>query len=53
MQRIFALALNDGIRNFQKSIDALEAKIGDAVLCQKLKQFTEGTEELKAAVRSE
>ena len=53
MQRIFALALNDGIRNFQKSIDALEAKIGDPVLCQKLKQFTEGTEELKDAVRSE
>ncbi|KAG9244720.1 hypothetical protein BJ878DRAFT_542002 [Calycina marina] len=53
MQRIFALALNDGIRNFQRSINALEAKIGDAVLCQKLKQFTEGTEELKTTIRAE
>ncbi|KAH8593642.1 hypothetical protein B0O99DRAFT_515265 [Bisporella sp. PMI_857] len=53
LQRIFAFALNDGIRNFQRSIDALEAKIADPVLCQKLKQFIEGDEELKAAIRLE
>lgn len=38
-QRVFGMALNDGIKSFQKSIDALVAKIHDPVLCQKLKAF--------------
>ncbi len=41
MQRIFSLTLNDGIRNFQRSIDALSTKIGDQVFVDKLKAYTD------------
>ncbi|KAK1777412.1 succinate flavoprotein subunit [Copromyces sp. CBS 386.78] len=53
MQRIFSLTLNDGIKSVQKSIDALAAKIGDPVFVDKLKQFTDGDEALKLAIREE
>lgn len=53
MQRIFSLTLNDGIKTFQKSIDALVAKIGDPVFCQKLKLFSDSPEDVKNAVRTE
>jgi hypothetical protein len=53
MQRIFSLTLNDGIRSFQKSIDALQEKIGDPVFCEKIKTFTDGSETLKNTVRQE
>jgi len=53
MQRIFSLTLHDGIRNFQRSIDALAGKIGDPIFVQKLKKFTEGEEHIKAAIREE
>lgn len=53
MQRIFALTLNDGIRTFQKSIDAVSLKIGDPVFCDKIKQFSDASEETKAIIRQE
>lgn len=53
MQRIFSLTLNDGIRSYQKSIDALAAKIGDEVFVQKLKQFIDAEEQIKVAIRQE
>ncbi|KAF3360534.1 hypothetical protein VDGD_04208 [Verticillium dahliae] len=53
MQRIFTLTLNDGIRSFQKSIDSLAAKIGDQVLVDKLKRYTESEEHIKIAIREE
>lgn len=53
MQRIFSLTLNDGIRSFQKSIDALYEKIGDPVFCDKIKQFTDASEAIKNTVRQE
>jgi Domain of unknown function in PX-proteins (DUF3818) len=53
MQRIFSLTLNDGIKTFQKSIDALVAKIGEPVFCQKLKSFCDASEDVKNAVRTE
>lgn len=52
-QRVFGMALNDGIRSFQKSIDSLVLKIDDEVLCQKLRQFVNSEEELKNNIRSE
>jgi hypothetical protein len=52
-QRVFALALNDGIRTFQKSIDALTVKVNDPVFGTKLKNFTEASEDVKNMVRSE
>lgn len=53
MQRIFSLTLNDGIRTFQRSIDALIAKIGEPVFCEKIKLFTDAPEDLKNTVRAE
>ncbi|KJK93059.1 PX domain-containing protein [Metarhizium anisopliae BRIP 53284] len=53
MQRIFSLTLNDGIKSFQKSIDALTNKIADPVFTDKLKRYTDAEEDLKAAIRLE
>lgn len=53
MQRIFSLTLNDGIRNFQRSIDALAAKINDQVFVDKLKAYSDSEEQVKVAIREE
>lgn len=53
MQRIFSLTLHDGIKNFQRSIDALAEKIGDPVFVEKLKKFTEEEDAVKFAIRDE
>ena len=53
MQRIFSLTLNDGIRSFQKSIDSLVLKIGEPVFSNKLKKFTDASEEVKNSIREE
>lgn len=53
MQRIFTAALNDGIRSFQKNIDAVAVKIGDDVFVEKLRKFTESDEVIKIAIREE
>lgn len=52
-QRIFGLALNDGIKSFQKSIDSLVLKIGDPILCEKLKRFCNADEDTKNEIRGE
>jgi hypothetical protein len=53
MQRIFGLAINDGIRSAQKSIDAVVAKIDEPVLCEKVLAFTRADENVKEAIRAE
>lgn len=53
LQRIFSMTLNDGIKSFQKSIDALATKVEDSVLCQKLKDFTDADEGTKNEIREE
>lgn len=53
MQRIFSLTLNDGIRSFQKSIDTLTTKIGDAVFTDKLQKYVNADENTKAIIRGE
>jgi len=53
LQRIFSAALNDGIKNYQRSIDAVSGKIEDDVLVLKLKTFTEADEHIKVAIREE
>ncbi|TVY48801.1 PX domain-containing protein [Lachnellula occidentalis] len=53
MQRIFSLTLNDGIKSFQKSIDALVDKVGEPVFSEKLKKFTDASEEVKNPIREE
>ena len=52
-QRIFAMGLNDGIKAIQKSIDALNVKIDDPILCSKLKHFTDSPEDTKNVIRNE
>lgn len=52
-QRVFGMALNDGIKAFQKSIDALVVKVNDEGFCEKLKSFTNADEDTKNNVRSE
>lgn len=54
MQRIFGMAISDGVKSVQKSIDTLSTtKINDPVLCDKIKAFTDADEETKNAIRSE
>lgn len=53
LQRIFSMTLNDGVKTFQKSIDALAGKIGDPVLSDKLKAFTYADETVKAEIRKD
>lgn len=53
LQRIFSLTLNDGIRSFQKSIDALTAKIGDPTFTEKLKRYVGAEDHIRAAIWAE
>ena len=52
-QRVFAMALNDGIKSFQKSIDSLVTKINDPILADKLKRFSDADEDMKNVIRNE
>lgn len=53
IQRAFGLAINDGIKSFQRAIDSLVAKVADPVLCEKLKSFCDAEEDVKNKIRSE
>jgi hypothetical protein len=54
LQRMFGMAINDGVRSVQKSIDTLAAtKIKDDVLCSKLKAFVDADEDVKEIIRQE
>ncbi|EWC45136.1 hypothetical protein DRE_06024 [Drechslerella stenobrocha 248] len=53
MQRVFGMAISDGVNQVQKAIDALWPKVGDAVLCDKIKQFAEGSDEVREAIRQD
>ncbi|MCJ1468298.1 hypothetical protein MMC07_006926 [Pseudocyphellaria aurata] len=52
-QRAFGMAINDGIKSFQKAIDSLTVKVDDPVLCEKLKVFCNADEEVKITIRTE
>lgn len=53
MQRIFGLAINDGIKTTQKAIELLQTKIDDPVLCEKVRHYTEADEAIKQSIRDE
>jgi len=53
MQRIFGVALNDSIRQVQRSIDSLIAKIEDPALCDKVRAYTEADEGVKRAIQEQ
>ena len=52
-QRVFGMAINDGIKSFQKQVDALATKINDPILCSKIKTFCNSREDMKNYIRSE
>jgi Domain of unknown function in PX-proteins (DUF3818) len=54
LQRIFGMAIHDGINNVQKSIDILMTqKIKDPILCEKIKQYVSADEEIKTTLKKE
>lgn len=54
LQRIFGMAIHDGINNIQKSIDILiSQRIQDPVLCNKVKQYVLADYAVKDAVKAE
>jgi len=53
MQRVLSMALNDGIRHIQKSVDTLVEKIDDPLLCEKLKAFTLAEDDIKNEIRQQ
>lgn len=53
MQRVLGMAINDGIKQLQKSIDSLTVTINDPVLCGKLREFAEANEDVRERVRTD
>ncbi|KAI1810263.1 succinate flavoprotein subunit [Poronia punctata] len=53
LQRIFSMTLNDGIKSYQKSIDAVATKIGDDVFVEKLTKFNEAEDHVKLTIQEE
>lgn len=54
LQRIFGMAINDGVNSVQKTIDTLgTTKIKDDALCAKIKAYVESDEDIKQALRQE
>jgi hypothetical protein len=54
LQRIFGMAIHDGVNSVQKSIDTLAStKIKDDVLCAKIKAYVQADENVKDAIRQE
>lgn len=53
MQRILGMALNDGLRQFQKAIDSMTAKVGDLALCEKIKAFVDADDDLRDEIKRE
>jgi hypothetical protein len=53
LQRIFGMAIHDGISNIQKSIDVLIfQKIRDPILCDKVMQYVQSDYTIKDAVKA-
>ncbi|CRG88306.1 hypothetical protein PISL3812_05335 [Talaromyces islandicus] len=53
LQRIFSMTLSEGIKSFQKPIDALVSQIDDQTISEKLKTFVNADESIKTIIREE
>jgi len=54
LQRIFGMAIHDGIVHIQKTIEILISQhIDDPMMAEKIREYTEAPEEIKAAIRQE
>jgi hypothetical protein len=54
LQRIFGMAINDGVNSVQKSIDTLAStKLKDDILCAKIRAYVQADEAVKDVIRQE
>jgi len=53
LQRIFGMALNDGVKTVQRSIDTLSNKIDEPVFAAKIHNYVESDEGIKNTIRAE
>ncbi|KAF2099472.1 hypothetical protein NA57DRAFT_38568 [Rhizodiscina lignyota] len=53
LQRVFGMAIHDGIRQMQRQIEAVEVKIDDQVLSEKIKNYTQADGTVKEVIRVE
>lgn len=53
LQRIFGMALNDGVKSVQRSIDVLRQKIDEPVFTEKIHNYVESDEDVKNLIRDE
>ena len=53
MLHVLTKAIDDGIKHIQKSVDTLLDKIGDPVLCNKLKAFTKAGDTVEDHIRQQ
>lgn len=54
LQRIFGMAINDGVNSVQKTINTLgSTRINDEVLCAKIKAYVNADENVKELIRQE
>ena len=53
LQRVFGMAIHDGIRQMLRAIENLEGKINDHVLSEKIKNYTQADESVKEMIRME
>jgi hypothetical protein len=53
LQRVFGMAIHDGIRQMQRAVESLEGKINDQVLSEKIKNYTKADESMKEMIRME
>lgn len=53
LQRMFSMTLSEGIKSFQKPIDALVSQIDDQIISEKLKTFVDADESIKTIIREE
>lgn len=54
LQRMFGMAISDGVRSVQKAIDTLgTTKVKDDVLCAKIKAYVDADEDVKEMIRIE
>lgn len=53
LQRILSMTLGDDVKNLQKTIDALKLRLGDDILCEKLRIYLYMDEDLQVEIQDE
>ena len=53
MQRILIMAISDSINHIQKSIDTLQAKVDEPLLCERIRNYVYSEQEIKDLIENE